>query len=61
MTVAEERMEGRGLMVMFADEPQLGASYSLEEDQGIIEKEPDNFWAGGSSEIVQIVMARDWE
>lgn len=48
-------------MVMFADEPQLGASYSLEEDQGIIEKEPDNFWAGGSSEIVQIVMARDWE
>lgn len=46
---------------MFADEPQLGASYSLEEDQGIIEKELDNCWTGGSSEIVQIVTARDWK
>lgn len=69
VTVAEERKEGRGLMVMFADEPQLGASYSLEEDQGIIEKEHDNFWTGGSSEIVQTVMemkmsiqhGNDWE
>ena len=58
MTVAEEMKEGRWLMVMSDDEPKLGASYSLEGDQSIIEKELDNFWTGGSSEIVQ--NTRSW-